>query len=155
MGVKNVNMKPLSDQEHRIVKLRIEQRSFDSIAQRLNISQSTMRTHAQNIRVKLETSSLSPAKLKWVLETHGAVLRPSPRTGRLSHGEREIMELRAGGKSFREIAQSRGRSESTCLVLASRACRKLGLKSTTVPARIRAVLESLSTPAPMNDPAFL
>lgn len=57
-------------------------------------------------------------------------------TAHLTPAEREVIDYRIKGKSFREIAQLRRCAIATVLCLSSNACRKLSIRKSTNPATL-------------------
>lgn len=141
-------MKPLTEQEIRIVNLMIRSMGFDAIAAKLHIEHSTLRVHTSNIRQKLGVTTTNRHNLENALARYRKAAHPIAGAA-LSAGEKAVAELRAQGKTFREICQIRGCALSTALNLSSRACRKLGVKGSTNPTRILAALAAADTEHPL------
>lgn len=124
--------------EESIVLLISKRWSLEAISRKLAIQHGTLRVHVGNIRQKMGGSTLSPQNLK-------PFLSPKTRKPELSKSELEVMELRAAGKPFREIAEIRKCALSTAVNLSSRACLKLGLTGTTDTAQIVEALARIGT----------
>ncbi len=147
-------MEHLTSQEYKVAKLIAKGKTRDAIASQLQLVDSTLRSHVGAVCSKLGISTPGALGVKQALSTYHHIAATPTKPVTLSTAEREVIEMRAAGKTFQQIADTRHRALGTVLNLSSRAARKLRLKGTTVPARIRAALHALSHPAPMDDPAF-
>lgn len=65
----------------------------------------------------------------------------------LTAAQHEVLTLRAVGRTFAQIAKTRGTAQSTVLNHSTAGCRKLGLTGTTDVEKLRKALA-------LSDPAF-
>ena len=134
-------MSPLTDQEYRIARSIANRMSRNAIEGKLGITENTLRVHLGSICKKWELASVNPHRFTHLLKsyTHRKMARPSKPLS-LAPAEREVINFRIAGKTFRQIAEIRGCALPTVLCLSSTACRKLGIRKSTNPATLAAAL---------------
>lgn len=135
-------MSTLTPQEIRIAKLIVHRNSREAIERHLGVASGTLRVHIGNLCRKLGILSVNPHKVGQALTAY--LRRPAARSkpAKLAPSEREVVNLRIEGKTFRQIAAARKCAVSTVLCISSTACRKLRIRKSINPATLAAALSS-------------